>query len=155
MVIICIVYKLKWCMYQTPPFTEYSPYFIIQHHVLPPPPGPHHHTERVSNPGFRCVLPRTLKATVSVARAPLFEVRRVRFTHSPYWHTSVTLTPLNLTPVLVTAPMLPPRVRTITPSGSQTRDAGAGGGRSTKDAKGIHPLHMCNSFKRTQHIQEK
>ncbi len=30
--------------------------------------------ERVSNPGFR-------------RRAPLFEVRRVRFTHRPYWHT--------------------------------------------------------------------
>ncbi len=27
---------------------------------------------------------------MSVARAPLFEVRGVRFTHSPYWHTSVT-----------------------------------------------------------------
>ncbi len=26
----------------------------------------------------------------SVARAPLFEVRGVRFTHSPYWYTSVT-----------------------------------------------------------------
>ncbi len=33
MVIICIVYKIKCCMYQTPPFTEYSPYFIIQHNV--------------------------------------------------------------------------------------------------------------------------
>ncbi len=29
----------------------------------------------------------------------------------------------------------PPRVRTITPSGSRTRDVGAGGGRSTKEAK--------------------
>ncbi len=29
-----------------------------------------------------------------------------------------------------------PRVRTITPNGSWTRDAGAGGGRSTKEAKG-------------------
>ncbi len=28
---------------------------------------------------------------MSVARASLFEVRGVRFTHSPYWHTSVTL----------------------------------------------------------------
>ncbi len=34
-----------------------------------------------------------------------FEVRGARFTHSPYWHTSVTLTPLNLTPIRVTAPM--------------------------------------------------
>ncbi len=25
----------------------------------------------------------------SVARAPLFEVRRVRFTHSPYWHSYI------------------------------------------------------------------
>ncbi len=48
-------------------------------------------------------LPRRLKG--KVARAPLFEVRGVRFTHSPYWHTSVTLTPLNLTPIRVTAPM--------------------------------------------------
>ncbi len=30
----------------------------------------------------------------------------------------------------------PPRVRTITPSWSRTRDAGAEGGRSTKEAKG-------------------
>ncbi len=35
-----------------------------------------------------CAVPRRPKATVSqFARAPLFEVRRVRFTHSPYWHT--------------------------------------------------------------------
>ncbi len=31
-----------------------------------------------------------LQPLASVARAPHFEVRRVRFTHSPYWHTSVT-----------------------------------------------------------------
>ncbi len=31
-----------------------------------------------------------LQPLASVARAPLFEVRGVRFTHSPYWHTSVT-----------------------------------------------------------------
>ncbi len=43
-----------------------------------------------------------LQPLTSVAN---FEVRGVRFTHSPYWHTSVTLTPLNLTPVRVTAPM--------------------------------------------------
>ncbi len=50
-----------------------------------------------------------LQPLASVARAPLFEIRRVRFTHnSPYWHTSITLTPLNLTPVRVTAPMLHP-----------------------------------------------
>ncbi len=46
-----------------------------------------------------------LQPLASVARAPHFEVRRVRFTHSPYWHTSVTLTPLNLTPALPTTPM--------------------------------------------------
>ncbi len=32
-------------------------------------------------------LPRRLKPLASVARAPLFEVSRVRFTHRPYWHT--------------------------------------------------------------------
>ncbi len=31
-----------------------------------------------------------LQPLASVARAPLFEVRGVRFTHSPYWYTSVT-----------------------------------------------------------------
>ncbi len=31
-----------------------------------------------------------LQPLASVARARSFEVRRVRFTHSPYWHTSVT-----------------------------------------------------------------
>ncbi len=31
-----------------------------------------------------------LQPLASVARAPIFEVRGVRFTHSPYWHTSVT-----------------------------------------------------------------
>ncbi len=31
-----------------------------------------------------------IQPLVSVARAPHFEVRRVRFTLSPYWHTSVT-----------------------------------------------------------------
>ncbi len=41
-----------------------------------------------------------------------------------------------LRPVYVT-----PRVRTITLSGSRTRDAGAGGGRSTKEAaKRLQPL---------------
>ncbi len=57
------------------------------------PPGPHHHTERVSNPGFSAGGGRSnkerqrLQPLVSVARVPLFEVREVRFTHSPYWHT--------------------------------------------------------------------
>ncbi len=30
-----------------------------------------------------------LQPLASVARAPLFEVRRVRFTHSPYWHSYI------------------------------------------------------------------
>ncbi len=50
------------------------------------PPGLHHHTEREREAG---ALQR-LQPLASVARAPLFEVRGVRFTHSPYWHTSVT-----------------------------------------------------------------
>ncbi len=61
------------------------------------PPGPHHHTERVSYPG--CWRGRRalyqggyrIQPLASIARAPLFEVRGVRFTHnSPYWHTSLT-----------------------------------------------------------------
>ncbi len=62
------------------------------------PPGPHHHTERVSNLGCRrgrWALYQggsRLQPLASVARTPLFEVRGARFTHSPYWHTSVTLT---------------------------------------------------------------
>ncbi len=80
----------------------------------------------------------------------------VRFTHSPYWHTSVTLTPpkphsrpghgTNATP----PPGSTPPQLVLVPSGSRTRDSGTGGGRSTKDAKGynlqaltgIHPLHL-------------
>ncbi len=64
------------------------------------------------------------------------------FTHSPYWHTSVTLTPpkphshpghgTNVTP--------PTRVRTRSPSGSRTRDSGAGGGRSNKERQRLQPL---------------
>ncbi len=61
------------------------------------PPGPHCHnsSERVSNPGFRCGRRASnkerqrLQPLASVARAPLFEVRRVRFTHSPYWHSYI------------------------------------------------------------------
>ncbi len=62
------------------------------------------------------------------------------FLRSGEWglHTALTgihplLTPLNLTPIRVTAPM----VRTITTSGSRSRDAGAGGGRSTKGLASI------------------
>ncbi len=71
-----------------------------------PLPGPHHHNSFLYRVGLKPgipaqeagALPRRLKATAS----------SVRFTHSPYWHTSVTLTPLNLTPVRVTAPMQHP-----------------------------------------------
>ncbi len=34
----------------------------------------------------------------------------------------------------------PPRVRTITPSGSRTRVSGAGGGRSNKERQRLQPL---------------
>ncbi len=74
---------------------------------------------------------------------PSFEVRGARFTHSPYWHTSVTLTPLNLTPVRSRHQCNPPsttRVRTSSPSGSRTRDSGAGGGRSNKERQRLQPL---------------
>ncbi len=77
--------------------------------MLQPLPGPYHHNSFVFRAGLEPgmpareagALPRRLKATAS-------SISRVRFTHSPYWHTSVTLTPLNLTPVRVTAPMLQP-----------------------------------------------
>ncbi len=69
-----------------------------------PLPGPHHHNSFLYRAGLEPgipaqeagTLPRRLKAS------------SVRFTHSPYWHTSVTLTPLNLTSVRVTAPMQHP-----------------------------------------------
>ncbi len=53
-----------------------------------PPPGPHHHTERVSGIPAReaGALTRNAKGYTD-ARAPLFEVKKVRFTHRPYWHT--------------------------------------------------------------------
>ncbi len=76
-----------------------------------------------------------LQPLASVARAPLFEVRRVRFTHSPYWHSYIRYThppkphsrPGHSTNV-------PPRVHTATTrrSGSRTRDSGAEGERSNK-----------------------
>ncbi len=51
-------------------------------------------SERVANPGFRRGRSnkerQRLQPLTSVARAPLFEVRWVRFTHSLYWYTSVT-----------------------------------------------------------------
>ncbi len=34
----------------------------------------------------------------------------------------------------------PPRVHAITPSGSRTRDSGAGGGRSNKERQRLQPL---------------
>ncbi len=60
-------------------------------------PGPHHHTEQVSNPG------RWRGRSTKEAKG--YSLQRQSLEHSPYWHTSVTLTPLNLTPVRVTAPM--------------------------------------------------
>ncbi len=119
-------------------------YIYIYIYVTPPGPLCHNSSERVSNPGFRFGRRRSnkerqrLQPLASVARAPLFEVRRVRFTHSPYWHTSVTLTPLNLTPIWVMAPMWPPRHgsapahRAGREPGTPAREAGA----LTRNAKG-------------------
>ncbi len=65
------------------------------HQRLCNPPGPHTATTRRSGSrtrdsgagGGRSNKERQrLQPLASVARAPLFEVRRVRFTHSPYWH---------------------------------------------------------------------
>ncbi len=62
---------------------------VLKYNTCVTPPGPHHHTERVSNLG--CWRGRrALQPQASVAKTPVFEVRGVRFTHSPYWHTSVT-----------------------------------------------------------------
>ncbi len=84
-----------------------------------------------------------IQPLASVARAPLFEVRGVRFTHSPYWHTSVTLTPpkphsrpghsTNVTP-LDTGPHRPNSVsfRAGLEPGIPAREAGA----LTRNAKG-------------------
>ncbi len=84
-----------------------------------------------------------LQPLLSVARAPLFEVRRVRFTHSPYWHSYIRYThppkphshPGHGTNVT-------PRVHTATTrrSGSRTWDSGAGGGRSNKERQRLQPL---------------
>ncbi len=84
-----------------------------------------------------------LQPLASVARAPLFEVRRVRFTHSPYWHSYIRYThppkphsrPGHGTNVT-------PRVHTVTTcrSGSRTRDSGAGEGRSNKERQRLQPL---------------
>ncbi len=61
--------------------------------MLHPLPGPHHPNSFLLRAGRRSNKERQrLQPLTSVARAPLFEVRRVRFTLSPYWHTSVTLT---------------------------------------------------------------
>ncbi len=78
----------------------------------------------------------------SVTRAPHFEVRGVRFytqplpayiryTHPPKPH-SHPADYANVTP--------PTRVRTHSPSGSRTRDSGAGGGRSNKERQRLQPL---------------
>ncbi len=85
---------------------------IVLLKVLHPLPDPHHHNSFVFQAGLEPgilareagALPRRLKA--SSVSAPLFEVRWGL--HSLYWHTSVILTLLNLTPVRVTAPMLHP-----------------------------------------------
>ncbi len=64
-------------------------------------PGPHTATTRRSGSrtrdsgvgGRRSNKERQrLQPLASVARAPLFEVRRVRFTHSPYWHSYIRYT---------------------------------------------------------------
>ncbi len=39
-----------------------------------------------------------LQPLASVARAPLFEVSRVRFTHSPYWHSYIRYTTVKRDP---------------------------------------------------------
>ncbi len=66
-------------------------------HVTPPNTGPHQltsgsRTRDSGAGGGRANKERqTLQPLASVTRASLFEVRGVMFTHSPYWHTSVTL----------------------------------------------------------------
>ncbi len=61
-------------------------------HVTPPGSAPSHRAGL--EPGMPAreagALPRRLKATASSKIRLIFEVRGVRFTHSPYWHTSVT-----------------------------------------------------------------
>ncbi len=84
-----------------------------------------------------------LQPLASVARAPLFEVRRVRFTHSPYWHSYIRYThppKPHSHPGHGTNVTTPTRVRTHSPSGSRTRDSGAGGGRSNKERQRLQPL---------------
>ncbi len=54
-----------------------------------------------------------LQPLASVARAPLFEVRRVRFTHSPYWHTSVTQGPHGALVVLNENIITDPHISTL------------------------------------------
>ncbi len=84
-----------------------------------------------------------LQPLASVTRAPLLEVRGARFTHSPYWLVYIRYTHppkphsrpghgTNVTP--------PRRVRTNSPSGSRTRDSGAGGRRSNKERQRLQPL---------------
>ncbi len=69
------------------------------------PPGPHCHnsSERVSNSGGgRSNKERQrLQPLASVARAPLFEVRRVRFTHSPYLHSYIRYTYIQINKAVV------------------------------------------------------
>ncbi len=87
---------LAYIRYTHPP----KPHSRAGHGTNVTPPGPHHHTSgsRTRDAGAGGgALPRRLKAPLAaVPRAPLFEVRGERFTHSPYWHTYVTLTILSL-----------------------------------------------------------
>ncbi len=89
-----------------------------------------------------------LQPLVSVARAPLFEVRGARFfytqpllayihyTHHPKPHSrpghGTNITPHD------TGPHRPNSY--LVPSGSRTRDSGAGGGRSNKERQRLQPL---------------
>ncbi len=81
-----------------------------------------------------------LQPLASVTRAPLFEVRRVRFTHSPYWHSYIRYThppkphsrPGHGTNVTPRVHILPQLVRAGLEPGIPVREAGA----LTRNAKG-------------------
>ncbi len=125
-------------------------YIYIYIYVTPP--GPHTATTRQSGSrtrdssagGGRSNKERQrLQPLASVARAPLFWGQESEVLHTALTGiaTSVTLTPLNLTPVPgfgtnVTPPG--PHTATTRQSGSRTRDSGAGGQACalTRNAKG-------------------
>ncbi len=81
-----------------------------------------------------------LQPLASVARAPLFEVRRVRFTHSPYWQSYIRYThppkphsrPGHGTNVTPRVHILPQLVGACLEPGIPVREAGA----LTSNAKG-------------------